>query len=182
MNLLFRLFIVLISSRRFKPIGPFDESSMNFFVMPTDLDVLGHMNNGKYFSLMDLGRVDFLIKTGYWAKLSERNWYPVVISETMRFKKSLQLFNRFQIKTKAIGWDEQYFYIEQKFVQRDIPYALGIIKARFLNKSGGSVTPMELMATIGYDEKSPVIPEYVKQWKLAEKAQMQECKEFNYGA
>ena len=28
----------------------------------TDLDVLRHMNNGKYFSIMDLARVDRILK------------------------------------------------------------------------------------------------------------------------
>ena len=32
--------------------------------MPNDLDFNGHVTNGRYFTLADLGRLDFAIRTG----------------------------------------------------------------------------------------------------------------------
>ena len=31
-------------------------------VLPNDLDLLWHMNNGRYLSLMDQGRVDLMVR------------------------------------------------------------------------------------------------------------------------
>jgi len=60
----------MLRSRRASPLGSTDVGRMTFRVVPTDLDVLGHMNNGVYFSLMDLGRIDLMIRTGAWKRLT----------------------------------------------------------------------------------------------------------------
>lgn len=67
MNLLFRFIGLLLFSKARGPLKGLDECVTPFLVMPMDLDVLMHMNNGKYFSLMDLGRVDLMIRTRLWA-------------------------------------------------------------------------------------------------------------------
>ena len=36
--------------------------------LPTDIDILRHMNNGRYLSLFDLGRWDLLIRTGLFGR------------------------------------------------------------------------------------------------------------------
>ena len=62
-----------------------------FRVLPSDLDVLGHMNNGKYLSLLDLARTDIMIRSGVLPQLIKRQWYPVLAAETIAFKSSLKL-------------------------------------------------------------------------------------------
>ncbi len=49
---------------------------MTFRVLPTDLDVLGHMNNGVYLSIMDLGRMDLLQRSGIWSRLFGAGIFP----------------------------------------------------------------------------------------------------------
>lgn len=116
-------------------------------VWPTDLDMLMHMNNGVYFSLMDLGRIDLMARSGAWARIRKAGIYPVVVSEAMRFKKSLTLFQRFQIQTHLVAWDERYFYLRQKYIvgEHEV-YASAIIKGRFLKGKGEKVSTEELFA------------------------------------
>ena len=37
-------------------------------------------------------------------------------------------------------------------------------RARFLKRSGGTVTVAELLETIGWDGEQPVLPEWVNDW------------------
>jgi acyl-CoA thioesterase FadM len=172
MNLFIRLLWLMLWSKRKSKLEVFDEGITSFVVLPTDLDVLLHMNNGVYCSLMDLGRIDFLIRSGLAVKLSERNWYPVAASESIRFKRSLKLFNRFQIATKTLGWDDRYFYIEQRFLSKGQLCSIAMVKARFLKKQGGTVAPAEVVDLIG-EHVSPSLPEFLEDWNNAEKRQIE---------
>ena len=170
MNLIFRFLILVLTSGFKKKLNPFETCHTKFTVLPTDLDILIHMNNGMYFSLMDLGRVDFMIRTGLWAAISKKNWYPVVVSETMRFKKSLNPFQRFEIRTKTLGWDEKYFYLEQAFYRKDQICALAMVKARFLSKKGELISPQQILDLVTDHKHSPELPEYLKDWLKGDSA------------
>ena len=79
MNLILRMVRVLLMARRRARVGALDETSLTFRVWPNDVDVLMHMNNGRYLTLMDLGRADGIIRSGVHAILKEHDWYAVVL-------------------------------------------------------------------------------------------------------
>ncbi len=56
MHLLLRTLLLLLTSRRRPPLEVWGQSSLPLRVLPTDIDIAMHVNNGMYFSLMDLGR------------------------------------------------------------------------------------------------------------------------------
>ena len=89
----------------------------NFITLPTDLDINRHMNNGVYFSIMDVARFDMLVRNGVWRAFRSKGWYPVVASETITFRKSLSLWQRFTIESKLVGYDDKAVYMEQRFVR-----------------------------------------------------------------
>ena len=168
MNLFFRLIAVLLFSRFRSKVGILDECTTPFRVVPTDLDVLMHMNNGVYLSLQDLARMDYMIRAQALKKISEQGWYPVVASEMIRFRRSLGLFKKFELKTRLISWDDRYLYLEHKFVCQGEVMALGMIRARFLSKKGGAVSPQELMKVLNLDLKAPEFPAHLTEWLAAD--------------
>lgn len=160
MNHLFR-FAWLLLTVPFRPRTPMLEvAETHMRVWPTDLDMLMHMNNGVYLSLMDLGRIDLMARSGSWGKIRKAGIYPVVVSEAIRFRKSLLPFQKFFIRTQIVGWDERYFFLRQKFVVRrreggeDI-YASAIIKGRFLGPKGIKVSTEELLKVAGVETRKP---------------------------
>ena len=146
MNLYVRLIWMLL--KHFfvtKPVGIFDICKTKFTVNLLDLDINFHMNNGRYLSLMDLGRVDLMIRAGIFWKLVKNGYYPVVVSESIRFKKSLEPFEKFEISTQTESWDEKNFFMQQKFIRNGEVVAEGYIKARFKQRGRkGSVPTAEI--------------------------------------
>ncbi len=168
MNLIFRLLAVLLWSRFRTKVDVMSECATPFRVMPTDLDVLMHMNNGVYLSLQDLARMDYMIRARAFSKINAKGWYPVVASEMIRFRRSLALFQKFELRTRLISWDDKYLYLEHKFVSRGEVMALGMIRARFLSKKGGAVSPQELMEVLGLKLSAPQFPQHLQEWLAAD--------------
>lgn len=166
MNLIFRLLSVLLRSRTRGPVSIFGPCLTPFRCWLTDLDVVRHMNNGKYFSLMDLARVDLMIRAGLYGKLAQNSWYPVVVAETLRFRKSLRLLERFMIETVVLGWDEKAFILQQRFLRGGDCVAEGIVRARILKRSGGSVPPAQVLALSGIAAPSPSLPGWIDAWNV----------------
>lgn len=151
MNLYFRFLLLLLKRIVVrKPIDLFSACTTRFRVNPFDLDLNFHMNNGRYLTIMDLGRFDLLLKSKTFWPLTGQGYYPVVSSEAIRFRKSLKVFASFDLVTTLEAWDEKDFYISQKFVQRGQVVAEGMIKGRFLQRGRrGSVPNAELFEAIG---------------------------------
>ncbi|HWD62682.1 MAG TPA: thioesterase family protein, partial [Humibacter sp.] len=78
MHMLFRTILHAWISRFGKHLGHYDVAVTKFRVLPTDLDILRHMNNGVYLSIFDIGRFDMLRRNGVWQIFADRGWYPVV--------------------------------------------------------------------------------------------------------
>jgi acyl-CoA thioesterase FadM len=113
MSLLFRLLLLIFTSRRRSRLNVLDTCITPFRVWLNDLDVLLHMNNGRYLTILDLARVDLMMRSGLWRQLNAQRWYPVVTLETIRFHRSLELGNRYDVRSRVIGWDEKHIFIEQ---------------------------------------------------------------------
>ena len=64
MNLWFRLIWMLLKRPWRKPADPFSTTVVRMRVWPLDLDLNRHVTNGRYFTLADLGRMDYVLKTG----------------------------------------------------------------------------------------------------------------------
>ncbi|MEA3247485.1 MAG: thioesterase family protein [Gemmatimonadota bacterium] len=169
MNLLFRLAWTWLA-RLWRPqVPPFGPCVTPFRVWPTDLDLYLHVNNGVYLSLLDVARVDLMYRARLMGQVRARGWYPVVAAETIRFRKSLQPFDRFRVVTRVIGWDEKALLMGQDFVRGDEVVASAVIRSRFLSKDGGSVAPADLATLTGVSPESPPLPDWVERWNDAQR-------------
>ncbi len=169
MNLLLRLITTLLGARRRSRLGPLDESVISLRVLPTDLDANMHMNNGRYLSIMDLGRFDLTVRNGLLGATLRRGWRPVVGSVVIRFRRSLDPFQRYELRTRAVCWDEKWIYLEQRFEREGELAAIGLVKALFLGKSG-PVATRDVLATVGFTGDSPPTPDTIDLWRRSEAA------------
>jgi len=168
MHMMFRTMLIFWLARRRKnrgrTVGHYDVGRIRLTVLPTDLDLLGHMNNGVYLSIFDLGRFDLLIRSGLWDIFDGLGWYPVVNNETISFRKSLRLWQRFTVESRVIGFDDRAVYIEQRVVVKGEVYTKAIVRGRFLKKTGGVVSVDELIEAIGAVPDGVRIEEWMVRW------------------
>jgi acyl-CoA thioesterase FadM len=169
MNLYFRFVVVLMMALFHRAMGPLDESILSFRVWPNDLDVNGHMNNGRYLTLMDLGRVDLMLRTGLGRMALKRRWTPLVGSAAIRFRRSLDPFQTYQLKSRILCWDEKWFFIEQRFERRGEPIAVGMVKG-LLRGRDGNIPTAEVMRSLNLNVASPEIPDHIRLWQRSEAA------------
>lgn len=164
MTLFFRL-LLLFLALPFRPrCEPFGPTRKRFRVWPPDLDVLLHVNNGVYLTMLDAARVDLLLRSGVAGRLWQKGLYPVVAAETIRFRRSLKLFQAFEVETAVIGWDEKAFILRHRFLRREELVAEAIVRSRFLKRGGGSVGSREILELVGHGEPSPALPEWIDAW------------------
>lgn len=170
MHMFFRtLWHQLFVGRRGSKLGFEGVSRSRFRVWPTDLDILRHMNNGKYLSIMDVARFDLIQRNGVWTLFAREGWYPVVVGQTISYRKSLNPWKRFWIESRILGFDDQAVYMEQRFVRPDAErrpdiHARAIVRARILRRSGGVVPVAEIIAKSGADPEKLIVPEEVLAW------------------
>lgn len=157
MHLIFRTLLVLLKARRRSRLSVWETSSLPLKALPTDIDFAMIVNNGMYFSLMDLGRFDLLARSGFWDLMMKRKWTPVVQSEQISFRKSIRLWQRFSLETRIIGVDEKCIWIEQRFVRDGEIYARAYLATRFVD-ARGAVDLQEVIEVV-QTELGQVLPE-----------------------
>lgn len=170
MNMYLRLLWFLLRVRRASPLRIWDASHATFRVNPADLDVQRHMNNGRYLSIMDLGRMDLMLRSGFWKRVTAAGWYPVVAGQTITYRKSLTLGQKFDLATRVIGYDERWIYMEQVFRRGSTVIADAVIRARFLRTSGGSVDVSEVLELVGPAPEDLELPQWVREWNISSSA------------
>ena len=165
MHLLLRTLLLLLTSRRRPALNVWGQSSLPLRVLPTDIDIAMHVNNGMYFSLMDLGRFDLMVRSRVWSRMRRRGWSPVAAGETISFRKSLRLGQRYSIETRIIGLDDRAVYFEQRMVADGEIYARAFIATRLVS-AGGPVENEEILKEFGLPPADLVLPDWIHQWRL----------------
>ena len=155
------LWLLLTARRRGRLRIPREASLLTFRVWLHDLDLALHMNNGRYLTLMDLGRLDVMVRSGLWREVLRHKWTPIASAITVRFQRELRLFQKFRLETRLLCWDASLVVMEQMFVIDGGPRD-GQAAARALFKGGlydrqekKFVEIAHLMALLGVSEVSP---------------------------
>lgn len=152
--------LVLCRALRYRAgtFPPLAEARLPFRILPTDLDFNLHVNNARYLSLMDLGRVDLLNRLGLLRFAFRGRWLPVLGAVAIRFQRPLHLGEQVELVTRLAAWDEKWFYLEQRFERGDKVIASAWVKALVRGPEGSIPTPA-VLAAVGATLDSPPLPE-----------------------
>ena len=164
MNLYLRLLVIWLRTA-FRPRQhPFIPTITHFRVRPWEIDVFGHMNNGRYLQIMDLARVDWMRRCGVADVAVANRWGALLGGQLIRFRRALKPFQRYSVKTRLLGWDERWFFIEHVFETADGREAAVAISRAALRKSGGWVPTAEMAGAVIPGTPSPELPPAVRRW------------------
>jgi acyl-CoA thioesterase FadM len=136
-------------------------------VWPNDLDLNLHVNNSRYLSYCDLGKVDLMLRAGVGRLALVRKWQPIVGGCLIRFRFSLRVFQRITVVTRVLCWDEKWFYALHLIESRRGVAAVALAKTSVRDRDG-VVAPGAVLKGLGFAEPSPPPPEPVLQWIATE--------------
>lgn len=162
MNLWLRLVWLLLTTRSRGPLAlPDGVSAVSFRVWPHDLDMSMHMNNGRYLTIMDLGRLDVMARSGLMRAAIRHRWTPIASAIKIRFRREMRLFDCFRLETRLLAWNqftvvmEQVFYFEKGPRSGQVA-AHALFKGGLYDRSAAKFLPISrLMEEVGVRAESP---------------------------
>jgi acyl-CoA thioesterase FadM len=181
MNLWLRLLWVALAGWLGRRLDlPAEPSHLTFRVWFHDLDPFRHMNNGRYLTLMDLGRTDLMVRSGLARAAFAQKWTPIASAVVIRFRREMRLFQKFQLVTRIIWWDERQSVIEQAFILEGGKHhgqvaAHAMFKGGLYDRAAKSFVPVSrLMQEAGFSGESPPMSRAVAAYLKADEEMKRE--------
>jgi acyl-CoA thioesterase FadM len=128
-----RLLIPLVSSRFQPKLTISDTSSLTFSVWLTDIDAT-IMNHAAMMTVFEAGRIDYMVRTGFFKLARQQKWYVPNSSISVQFFRPLKAFQKAVLTTRVFHISELFIFIEQKITRNGKDIALCIVKSKV--KSG----------------------------------------------
>jgi len=164
MNLYLRLIWIIVRSF-FKPSIDFaDKVSIVLRILPNDLDLNRHLNNGRYLTLLDLGSIDLFLRSGVLKRAIRKGFRPMLGGLIVTYRKGLSLFERCILTMQLAAWDERWNYFRFEFRNSDGHLsAAGYFKGALVSKKG--LVPNRVADEIfGYGRSACKLPPAVLNW------------------
>ena len=172
MNLYLRLLWTLLRGWRLPAVEPGDWIERSLRVLPNDLDINGHMNNGRYLTIVDLMLVEYFVRTGFARAMLGAGWRPMSGGAFITYRKAIKPWQRYRLRFVIAGADTAWNYMRFEFLREDGTLcAAGYMKGACVGKSG-LVPNAQWYARMGRVFSPVVLPEAVQHWLAAEAAAM----------
>lgn len=163
MNLWFRLMLMLLRRPWRKAVNGLETTVVKMRVWPLDLDFNRHVTNGRYFTMADVGRMDYVLRSGAFRVALRHKAAPIVGDVWGKFRRELRLFEAFEIHSRMLGWDDKWVFMEHSFVRNG--RVLGVVIMRGVFRSAkGLVHPQEFVREMNLNPQSPELPQWLKDW------------------
>jgi acyl-CoA thioesterase FadM len=157
----------MIKYRNAPPLGVFDTHVSHHRCWPWDLDPWIELNNGRTLTLYDLGRIPMARRMGLVGVLRQNRWGITVAGNSTRYRRRVRAFQRFELRSRCIGWDKRFLYTEQAMWLGD-ECANHILIRSAITSRAGIVPPADVMRAAGLPEHCPDLPGWVQDWIAAE--------------
>ncbi len=168
MNLWFRLLIMMVGTVQAAPLpGMGSVSRIKLRVWPGDLDISLHVNNGRYLTLMDVGRFNLILRTGTLRILRANGWLPVMAGASIHFRRELRLWQPFWLESEVVSWDEDWFLFEHRILVKgrdgaETVAAIASMRGGFFDGKTRKRVPVQaFLDAAGVREAAPVIPHHM---------------------
>ncbi len=135
--------------------------------MPGDLDVFLELNNGRFLTLMDFGRFDVALRSGFLSQVRNQGWGLTVAGASVRFRYRLRLFQKFELHSQVIGHDEKWIYFHQKLVRKGKIHGSALVRTGVTSRKG-IVKVEEVIRTLNLSSDIPPLPAWAQAWVEAD--------------
>ncbi len=130
---------------------PLDEPlALSLCVWPNDCDANLHINNGRYLTLADLGRMDYFLRHRWWRRFAGRRWNVVATSVHVLYRRSLDLGQRYRLVTQLAGANERFLLMEQRFERNGATCCIAYVSIGVIG-SQGLVAIEDVLGALGLE-------------------------------
>ena len=171
MNLWLRLLWTMLRAWRQPALAAGDTLERELRVLPNDIDVNGHMNNGRYLTVIDLMLVEYFVRSGFARVMLRRGWRPMAGGSLITYRRGLLPLHRYTLRFRLDACDTHWNYMRFEFVQDDRVCAAGYMKGAAVGRNG-LVTNAESYAARGVPVFAAPLPVPVRDWLAAERGVM----------
>lgn len=156
-------------ARRMPPLETLSEPHISQHICwPHDLDMFLEMNNGRALSLYDIGRIAMAQRVGLIDVIKREGWGLTMAGSSVRFRRRIRGFERFQMRSRASCWDDKFMYLEQSMWKRNGECASHVLYRAAVTDKAGFIPPERILQAMGKDITSPPMPSWIKAWCDAE--------------
>ncbi|WP_299600157.1 acyl-CoA thioesterase [uncultured Tateyamaria sp.] len=163
-----RLAKEMVKARRQLPLGLTDLHVTQHRVWPWDLDGFMELNNGRALTLYDLGRLGLGQRAGLIDVLRANRWGLTMAGSSVRYRRRLHAFQKFEVRSRAVCWDDKFTYLEQSMWKPDGECASHVLYRSAVTDKNGIVPPHKVLEAMNQDPTSPPIPGWIAAWIKAE--------------
>jgi acyl-CoA thioesterase FadM len=144
-----KLSMALFRAKFRKKIRASETTVVNFRVWITDIDVTV-MNHAAMMTVFEMGRIDYMVRTGFFGVATQNKWYFPNQAITVQFYRPLKMFQKAEVFTRMSFVDEKLFYVEQKIMRHGKPIAACF--ANGMAKNGRETVPTaDIIKALGVD-------------------------------
>lgn len=159
-----RLLIAFISARFRPALTVNGYSEIRFRVWLTDVDA-SIMNHAAMMTVMEAGRIDFMMRCGFFRLARRNKWYVPSASISVQFMRPLKLFQRAALITNVFHVNDQWIYLEQRITRRGKVIATCLVKSTIKNQRD-HVSIFEVLDRLGSKEWPQQANELIDQYEL----------------
>lgn len=159
-----RLMWQLYKHRKSAPLPVTGTHVSQHYCLPWDIDLWRELNNGRTLTLYDLGRIPLAGRTGLIAVLKRKRWGLTIAGASVRYRRRVRVFERVEMRSRVVWWDDKFVYIEQSMWTRDGHCANHILYRTAVTGKPGIIPPETVIAELGADTPRPAQPEWVRGW------------------
>jgi len=143
---------------------PLDGTHVSYHICwPWDLDLWRELNNGRTLTLFDLGRIPLGRRTGLEAELRAKGWGLTVAGVSVRYRRRIRVFDRVEMRSRAVGHDARFLYIEQSMWKGGEATTHALLRIA-VTSPGGIVPPAQVVEALGHDPTPGDLPDWVLAW------------------
>lgn len=148
--------------------NPTDTHVSHHICWPHDLDFFVELNNGRAMSLYDIGRFAAGMRVGLIAAVVKNGWALTMAGSTVRFRRRIRGFERFEMRSRAVCWDERFMYLEQSMWKRNGECASHVLYRAAVTDKTGMIPTARVIEAMGQNPISPPMPEWIEKWARAD--------------
>lgn len=115
----------------------FGAVTMSTYASPFECDFYFHKSNSTYFEELDISRSELMTKVFQKLFLKSKRWpYIPVANVFTNFLKEIKPFEKYQVTTFILCWDEKWIYVMSRFTKKNETILCSLSLTKYVLKDG----------------------------------------------